>query len=103
MNKKKRKKKVVHLWIRLGDAGDYQTESSVEDLAELLAGQFKVTDEFVKYGRYGITDRDKFNGYNYISLFYGDEDANPTQSITQEELTELNRRIKEWHKNKQKK
>jgi len=88
-----------YLWIRLGDASDYEKEDSVEDLAESLAGECGIIKRLIRYGRYGITDNDKFKGLNYISLFYGDDDAQPTRPVSNEELTELNKRIKAWHEN----
>lgn len=86
------------LWVRFGDAGSYEKGGSVEDLDEILAGEFNITNEIVRYGRYGITDNDKFKGLNYISLFYGDEDAQPTIPVSREELADLNERIRVWHK-----
>lgn len=87
-----------YLWIRAGERSDYTKEGSVEDLAELLAGELKVTEKLFRYGRYGVTDNDKFKGYNYISLFYGDDNAQPIKGITKEELADLNKRIQEWKK-----
>ena len=87
-----------YLWLRLGDNTEYNTESSVDDLTESFHN-IGITEELVRYGRYGITDKDIFTGENYISLYYGDDDAQPTRPIEREELEALNRRLKECQNN----
>jgi len=83
-----------YLWIRLGDRSGYEKEGSVKDLAESFVQDYGITKKLIRYGRYGVTDKDKFNGTNYISLYYGDDEGQPTRPITKKELAELNEGIK---------
>lgn len=43
------------------------------------------------YYTYGVTDNDVYAGLNYISLYYGDENAEPIEPISDNELAELNK------------
>jgi len=61
-------------------------EGSVEDLAGTFVEYYNITKELVRYNKYGITDNDKFKNLNYISLFYGDEKAQPIRLISDLEL-----------------
>ena len=75
------------LWIRLGDNDDYHDYDSIDDVKEIL-------DEcdclpVKRYCQYGITAR-HFQGRNYISLFWGDDDAQPFNELTDNELVRLN-------------
>jgi class 3 adenylate cyclase len=74
-------------WIRVGDADDYH---EFDDLAE-------VADVLTEYGvaqvealnRYGVAC-DQFSGQNYISLFWGDSEAQPLCDLTAGDVEELN-------------
>lgn len=82
-----------YLWLRMGDNADYTREGSVEDLAETFV-ECGITNKLVRCMKAGITDNDKFKNLNYISLFYGDDDAQLIRLISDKELVELNKRIK---------
>ena len=80
------------LWLRLGDSDDYHDHDSIEDVKETL-------DECdclpVKHHcLYGVSGR-HHQGLNYISLYWGDNDAQPLGSITDDELVYLNKEANE--------
>lgn len=80
-----------YLWIRLGDQGDYEKLEGIEQAAELLTG---CSNEIVKCNYYGVSDNDIYAGNNYVSLFYGNEDVQPTKPISYIELQKLNELIR---------
>ncbi len=72
------------LWLRLGDAGEYQAFDGIADAlesAEIPAGKV----EFLPYG-FQVGD---YSGRNYISFFWGDEKANPVRELTHAEKEEI--------------
>jgi hypothetical protein len=75
------------IWLRVGDAGDYQTFDATDDAANHLAehGVRKIT----RHIKYGVT-ADDFHGNNYISAFWGGPDAQPTRELTDAEIDEIN-------------
>lgn len=83
-----------YLWLRMGSNAEYEKAGSVEDLVNSLT-EFHITNEFTRVLPYGITDKNKFKEHNYISLYYGDKDAQPVRPISDEELINLNKRMRE--------
>jgi len=86
------KKVEKFLWVRYGDNDDYNIVD-FDEVAETLA-LYGVSNELVRCDTYGITDKDLFVNLNYISLYYGDDDAQPIESISDEELKRLNEELK---------
>jgi len=82
------------LWVRLGDNADYEQYGCLMDFAEFLKTELKITEPFVRHGEYGI-ENSQFSDLNYISLYYGDEEAQAHRGIHKEELEALNTLIKE--------
>lgn len=83
------KKKDKFLWIRVGDNDNYNKVDQIEEAAETLYNS-GVRDELVRCETHGITDHDLFANLNYISLFYGDDDAQAIKPISNKELKRLN-------------
>ena len=66
------------LWVRVGDAGDYESFDSDLDalldyLNELQVGN---VTEWIEDGRGVGFTTPNYHGYDFISLFWGDENAN---------------------------
>ena len=77
-----------YVWVRLGDADNYNPFDDLTDAAEYMA-QFGV--RHVERGlRYGV-EANGFTGQNYISLFYGDRDAQPTRELPNKDIQFINR------------
>ena len=74
-------------WYRLGDNANYES-TSLEAFLNLL--QDLEIKKVRRTWKYGLTDDDKFKGYNYISAFYGDEEAQPVRALTDREIKWLN-------------
>lgn len=105
-----RYKEPEFLWHRIGDYSDYDNSAGcVEGFADELMEMFTEIEEtydlkklreaggdgtlFSRCNEYGITDYNLFANENYISLFYGDYDAQPTRPITDKELKAFNKRL----------
>lgn len=78
------------LWIRMGDNDDYNKEDSPYDagthVSSLLWTENKPeASDIVWREPYGVDVRPVFRDYNYISLFWGDDDAQPVQQLSKEE------------------
>ena len=90
------------LWMRLGDAGEYEEKESPYGagyevgsfLGEL--GGVGGTPDITWVGK-GVDVDPGFTGYNYISLFWGDEDAQPVSGaeLTASEGAEFKRGLYE--------
>jgi hypothetical protein len=50
---------------------------------------FGVTEITRRYGQYGV-ETPEFTGYNYVSLYWGDEEAQPTRPVTEAEIARIN-------------
>lgn len=78
------------LWIRLGDGDDYHAFDDLSEAAEHLS-EFGV--RFIeRRDVYGVT-AEGFRGHNYISLFWGNADAQPTRGVSADELNEINAQL----------
>ena len=82
------------VWIRLGDQGDYESYDSPND-AGIAVGDFMgVTGQsMTPIGRantMGVTVG-SFQGDDYISLFWGDDDAQPVKRavLSDKELSQF--------------
>ena len=74
--------KDAKVWIRLGDNGDYEPFDTPYDAGDRV-GMF-TSDREPRYISKGIY-LEGFEGDNYISLYWGDDDAQP---VTDAELNE---------------
>ena len=82
----------MKVWMRMGDTGDYEPHGSMFEAGSELGGYLDSTDRGLtkmpaisKHGNYGISV-EPFTGDNYISLFWGDNDAQPEKKLTQADI-----------------
>lgn len=78
------------IWIRQGDIGEYESADSIADLdfAERKLGKFKA------WQRFGFST-DTHEGRDYVSLYWGDKEAEPVRYLTREEKIEVERLVNE--------
>jgi hypothetical protein len=85
------------LWLRVGDAGEYESfGDSLEDVCDYLndLGAGEVTG-WVN-GGVGIGfETQNFYGYDFVSLFWGDADAEPIRELDEEERAAVEDRLEE--------
>jgi len=75
------------IWVRLGDADNYNRFDDLADAAEYMAlFGVKHVHRSQKYG----VDAAGFTCQNYISLFFGDDEAQPTRDLSGKDVRELN-------------
>jgi len=84
------------LWVRVGDAGDYQCVDSLDDaidyLNELKAGRVTGWVE----GGIGVgIETVNYHGYDFISLFWGDFGANLTAPLDADDCMEVEEGLEE--------
>jgi len=84
------------LWVRVGDTGEYESFDSVDDaldhLNELKAGE--VTG-WVDGGMGVGIETVNYHGYDFISFFWGNEDANLTAHLDADERMEVEEGLEE--------
>jgi hypothetical protein len=86
-----------YLWLRVGDAGDYENfgtdlDAAIEYLNELKAGE--VTGWV--YGGIGVgVETVNYWGYDFVSLFWGDEAGNFTAELDEEERAQVEAELEE--------
>lgn len=78
----------MRLWIRGGDADDYHEFGFDFDAAAEYLQLIGVSGRLCRCGRYGVSARG-FTGHNYISLYWGDDDAQPERGLTDKEVAKL--------------
>ena len=74
------------IWMRLGDACEYEDHDDLQSVADVLIEHGVRHVERIP--RYGITALG-FDGWNYISLYWGKDATEPVRSLSQSELAEL--------------
>ena len=84
------------VWVRVGDTGEYESFDSLDDaldyLNELSAGHvIGWVDGGIGVG----IETANYHGYDFISFFWGDDDANLTARLDVEERTEVEEGLKE--------
>lgn len=77
------------LWIRAGDADNYNEFGIDFAAAAEYLDMLGVSAPLVRCIKYGVS-APGFIGHNYISLFWGDNDAQPEREVTDAELAKLN-------------
>jgi hypothetical protein len=79
----------AQLWVRAGDGDSYNAFEGFQEVADYLA-DMGATGPLEWCNEYGVTSPE-YRGNNYISLFCGDDDAQPIRSLTTAEHNEVNR------------
>jgi hypothetical protein len=74
------------IWVRVGDAGEYEAfdglDEAVDYLNELGVGQ---VDHWINGGPGVGIDTPNYHGYDFISLYHGDTDANLVSNLLPDE------------------
>ena len=81
------KTKTPFIWVRVGDADSYNRFDCLAELAEYMA-MFGVRHVY-RTQKYGVAAKG-FTGLNYISLFFGDDEAQPTRDLSGKDVQLLN-------------
>ncbi len=90
------------VWMRMGDNAEYEPHGSMFDAGSELGGYLDATDGTTKmkmpavskHGDYGVSV-DPFSGFNYISLFWGDDDVQPVKKLTQADIADFKAGIRD--------
>jgi hypothetical protein len=95
-------KNKAKVWMRQGDNADYQDFDGMYDAGSELGGYYAAVSstpevempEISRHGEYGIDSSPGYENYNYISLFWGDDDAQPLKGISLADLAEFKRGVR---------
>ena len=88
------------VWMRMGDNAEYEPHDSMFEAGSELGGYFDSTSGLTKmpavskHGDYGVSV-DPFTGDNYISLFWGDDDAQPVKKLAQADIADFKAGIRD--------
>lgn len=83
-----------YIWMRVGDGDDYHKFSTVEEVAQHLSDHYDIT-KIWRFCKFGVA-ADGYENMNYISLFWGDENAEPLFDLIAEEIEEINTVLWNW-------
>lgn len=78
----------MRLWVRAGDGDNYNPFDGLHEVADYLA-EMGATDLEQSFW-YGFISPE-YRGHNYLSLFWGDDNAQPIRQLTIHEQKETNR------------
>ena len=79
----------LKLWTRAGDGDNYHDFDGLQEVADYLA-EMGATAPLEWRNDFGVSSPE-FRGKNYISVYWGDDDAQPIRSLTPDEHNEINR------------
>lgn len=79
------------LWLRLGDVDSYSPYNTLDEVREFF-GQINLHGPLTRANTYGFQN-EQFRNLNYISLFWGDIDAQAQAPLSDAELMELNSKL----------
>jgi len=79
------------LWLRLGDHANYLPYDSLSEVIEFF-NNINLHGPLTRANTYGFQN-EQFKGFNYISLFWGDIDAQVQAPLSDAELIELNNKL----------
>lgn len=91
-------KSLSQVWMRLGDNADYEKYDDAYEAGTEVGYRYESSGELPyveKYGKYGVQISPGFIGFNYVSLFWGDDDAQPEKALTLADLADFKRGIRE--------
>jgi|GEM_PF-1997322 len=83
-----------YVWIRMGDMGGYEKFDSPYDAGKEVGLYYLDRVDDFEFIEMGISISPGYTGMNYISLFWGDEDAQPTRDLSEEEKAEFLRGLR---------
>lgn len=91
------------LWLRLGDNADYESyDLDISAVSEAIAETIRLYDMSIEKITWnsngGLMIYPFYEGYNYISLYWGDKDANLISDLTPNEQSEVENYIREFLK-----
>ena len=87
----------MKIWVRCGDADDYHGYKSLLGVANYLFDK-GVKSQLVPHVTFGFRSAE-FRGNNYISLYHGNKQDDPVSSLTDYEISEINRYIRNKARN----
>jgi hypothetical protein len=79
----------MKLWVRAGDGDNYNDFDGLQEVADYLA-EMGATGPLEWANDLGVSSPE-FRGKNYISVYWGDDDAQPIRPLTPDEHKEVNR------------
>lgn len=79
------------LWLRIGDQADYEEFDGIDDVITILK-ELEVDEDFGYEP--GKLSCDGFSGWNYISIFFGDADAQPVRWLKVSEVNKIREGLK---------
>jgi hypothetical protein len=83
------------VWVRWGDASNYEKYDSVSETESDFADHLRKGSRVRRWVRYGVQVVPGYDGYNYISIFWGDDDANAARELTSEEKSQIERIVEQ--------
>ena len=83
-------------WVRVGDQGDYEQFDSLDDVGDYLS-QLGIAPPYEQSTSYGF-ETDSYYGDNYISLYKGNAEAQPTDTLKKSHLLYLEKYYNKNHK-----
>jgi hypothetical protein len=83
---------IAKLWVRAGDGDNYNDFDGLQEVADYLS-EMGATGPLEWANDLGVSSPE-FRGKNYVSLFWGDDDAQPIRSLTPDEHEEVNRLLR---------
>jgi len=83
-------------WVRVGDQGDYEQFDSLDEVGDYLS-QLGIAPPYDQSTSYGF-ETDSYYGNNYISLYKGNADAQPTDTLKKSNLLYLEKYYKKNNK-----
>ncbi len=83
-----KQKEHLSIWMRIEDVDDYE-EFDLAAVAERLA--MVGVDYIEQHSKFGVhCPGTRLTGHNYISLYWGDEEANGVKGLTKAEIAQTN-------------
>lgn len=94
---KKTKRPTARVWMRVGDGDDYHDFGSMFEAGSELGGLLNAASPggltrmpvIRKSHRYGIDVEPFHVNYNYVSLFWGDDDAQPLKDTSKADIADF--------------
>ena len=100
---RKVKQPIGKVWMRMGDNDDYHDFGSMFEAGSELGGLLDMASPngltkmpvIRKSHRFGIDVEPSFTNYNYISLFWGDNDAQPLKDLSRADIADFKAGIRD--------